>query len=548
MLTNHNTEYSNEYRINKKYKLEQLISKEPFGEYHTCVDAQNNKYLVLILDFKLTKIVRENQELLLSKLNILDNNYNNSIIPIKEIEITYKETYIIMSYQTGVSLGEYLNTHKNPIKLTKIIKLLNNFIKVLSKKHGIGLYHGFINFSTVWITDDHKLMLVGFDFFKVIFHDFLLSDSEFNQTRISSCISQDQSVSKINCSISSDYYSVLVIIYSLLQGCIAESNNFNILNNLNNKTQKLLSLEYNRKLYQTNHSLENWLGQIKRANRLPIIESSAAVLVLTIVTLQVFYQYQDDIKNTYIYSLFRHNYKSTYKNIVKISDSTSKYASHCVNFYYNGFYNLNNYIGNLLVNKQNIKKSSVKNSQKISSNNLLSINKADLNIILKLNKNNYISKHNYFAYCYLSDNCDYKNDLKNDLVYSENDILNCIFNQKCNNKIEKILEQPVLNLSLKDIKEYLAWTNKFTDYKYEVISDLDFLVKVSNKIKPEASCADNQSNNYSGNYSSWVKIDNKYLIRSKAILKNNQCVFVLNNIDNQSTADSNAIVRINQIS
>lgn len=325
--------------INKKYKLITEICSEPFGNYYVAesilsqsvesVDsvksAVTKQYLILVLSQEASILARQNLARLQDNIfaskeakeaEETQENNNKIMWPVLEVLDIPQDpnavVSIVMPYVSGCSLAMYFNNLKKPLKLRRAMKFLLPLIKKISSEHISGKFHGFINFSTIWVTKDKKLKLIGFDIFNIIFEKLEIKSSDFYQPKISSCLSEDNQSAKITFSIASDYYSMLVIASSLLNGCITTGKTYTFTPNttLNKKARKLLTADYYREAYQDNQSLEEWFGQILRTLKWPVLENFVALMLIISIFSVLAYQYKPDLKlltaNSYYQSLTKY--------------------------------------------------------------------------------------------------------------------------------------------------------------------------------------------------------------------------------------------------
>ena len=321
---------ADEYNISDKYKLLEEVCVEPFGSYYYAESTDSNKFLILLLTQQASVFARQNlvklQDKIQDKLPLPDTNYANyhsRIWPVLEIidplsiepDNTQTCISIVMPYLEGCSLSHAIGKLKKPLSLRKTLKLLHPLTKQISEEHKSGHFHGFINFSTIWLTKNNQLKLLGFDIFNIIFEKLEIKISEFYHPKISTCLSEDNQSAKITFSIASDYYSVLVIAYCLLNGSIPNTKNiiFSPILGINKKARKLLTAEHYRRVYQENITLEQWFGHLQATVKWPILENILAVLLIVSLTGVMAYQYKDELQATFVasaYNALKNKYQS----------------------------------------------------------------------------------------------------------------------------------------------------------------------------------------------------------------------------------------------
>lgn len=569
---------SEENVVGNKYKLINLICSEPFGNYYLG-EFEHEKYLLLTLTKAASKLASKKLSELQAVISKSEKHdglkpQQQSIVPVIELCNDKNIITLVMPYFNGISLREFIHCQAQPLSVNKTVKLLLPLAKDLTVAHNLGKFHGAINFSNLWITRDKKIKLLGFGIFNILFDKIDLKDTEFYKPEIYSCISRDMQANKTSFSLASDYYALLVITHCLLQGKLPETEDydFNTLNNINKSAKKLLTLNYYRATYQANKSLEQWFLQLKATVKWPLIESGiAAAFILSLAFLQ-YNQYEQEIKASWLYGFVKSNYDqifsaapatpiisnvtqpvpqsissteimtqpavtsgSTTATIV-VDQQAAPMISNDTNVT-NASVSSNYLLSLDKTRKELLALESQRTANKNNANNNSFICKDDIcfdriaqNIngprLLKMNFNNkpawlmqsVVSRRDYYSYCFLANDCSDRADVTN------NKILECLFDNKCNDLSQLWLEAPMIGLDSKKYDKYILWLNQVTGGSYNLIAD-QYWVENVQKFKPENQCKfhlDGLNTIKTFDHPELVKLNNKLALRFMAKLVENK--------------------------
>ncbi len=533
-----------EYIIDNKYKLLSEISSEPFGTYFCAQSlsslsietgesselgdkSDKKQFLLLCLNLTASNLARQNLSKFQEKLSGTEISYNSQLWPVLEIIDDGQNISIVMPFLDGAPLATIISGFTKPLTLSKTLKFLMPLIKKLSHEHEVGRYHGFINFSTLWVTKDNNLKLLGLDVFNILFEKFEIKTPEFYQSKISSCLSEDNHGGKIVFSIASDYYSMLVITCSLLMGEIASTKtySFGLISSLNKKARKLLTADYYRTVYQNNLTLEQWFNQIYSTAKWPVLENCLALLLVISLGSVFAYQYKAELKNTKLYhfyvktrSYFNNPTKSTKSAIAIAGNNTqpktqpelsnTETISHSISDLdiEDNLYNFTAHsdYGSVPESDKSeqpepalvLAKTAITEITEIEGFKCQGavcrepivdlINGPKMIKVAALNDQAWvmqapISNRDYYTYCFFVDDCKQKQNI------SDSQVLRCLFESECSPEANMWLDKAIDNLSIADLNQYTNWLNKVTKGGYQIIPDKYWSV-LANKFKPDQHC------------------------------------------------------------
>ncbi len=507
-----------EYNIGNKYKLITELSAEPFGTYYSARSMENQEHLILILNKHASNFARANIPKLQEKLVASEINYNNYFWPVTEILDDEQNITLVMPSIDGCTLATYISNLTKPLKLNKALKLLIPLVKKISLEHKTGRYHGFINFSTVWVTSDKKLKLLGFDIFSVIFEKLEIKSSEFYHPKISSCMSEDNHAGKIVFSIASDYYSLLVILCSLLNGTISSAKTyvFEPIKQVNKKTRKLLTPDYYRSVYQNNFTLEDWFLQMQSSVKWPILENTIAIALVASLTSVLIYQNRVQLQKTELYAYSKKIYHraidyitvptnlklaSSTENSKSLQGSAQKSSTRFESVEPVSINTVANDVVADLVSKNSQESQRPDFAQTVTQSlaqglvctgavcrepivDLISGPKMIKTTLLDQQvwvMQSPVTRRDYYTYCFFVDDCKQKS------IVSNNNVLKCLFENECTSEANVWLDNNLDNIAIDDLNKYITWLNKVTKGGYQIMPD-KFWSAVASSLKPENDC------------------------------------------------------------
>lgn len=277
------------YSIGDKFELVEEISTEPIGNYYRAINIRGEEKLILLLNSSLSNLTRDKLEYInIEKSHTnLRINTDQSLYPTEEVIDFLEGIVIVMPYFEGEPLSEYI--HKTNIKsISEIKKLMITLLVALSDLHQSEKYHGFINFSTTWVTNNNQVVVLGYKIFSTLFDGLSYHGTDLENNRISTCFNLDEIQTRLKCSIFSDYYSTLVIIASILHGRIVSPDQIDS-NTINKKISKQTSIyltkTFCKKSYDEFISIRDWVDRIKDketviTNRRSILASFIGGLII----------------------------------------------------------------------------------------------------------------------------------------------------------------------------------------------------------------------------------------------------------------------------
>lgn len=278
---------SSQPSIADKFSLVEELSFEPIGCYYKASLKTRETVLILLLNNDFSNIARKNIESLITKIKLPhDSLIEHGIIPVIDIMDCLEGVALIMPYFEGVTLAEFINNTK-PLGIVAIKKLMKPVLVSLSGMHRAGKFHGFINFSTTWVAANNQVVILGDKVFQLIFNNLRYINTSLDNTRINSCINKDVALGYIKCTIYSDYYSVLMIIRSMLFGYIA--NNSNVSNHileqrLSQDTKIYLTKTFCNKAYNNFISINEWIDKIKPARYINKVYMGSIVCTILLIS------------------------------------------------------------------------------------------------------------------------------------------------------------------------------------------------------------------------------------------------------------------------
>lgn len=257
---------SSQPRIADKFNLVEELSFEPIGCYYKAIFKNRETAFILILNNDFSNIARNRMDLLLAEIPTSHNSLvEHGVVPVIDIIDCLEGVVLVMPYFDGISLADYTNNSK-PLGIRAVKKLMKPVLVSLSSMHHAGKYHGFINFSTTWVTSNNQVVLLGYKIFHIIFNNIRYINTSLDNTRINSCINKEVAIERIKCSIYADYYSVLIIIRSMLLGYITNNNSINnssIARSLSEDTKIYLTKTFCNKMYNNFVSISDWIDKIQ---------------------------------------------------------------------------------------------------------------------------------------------------------------------------------------------------------------------------------------------------------------------------------------------
>lgn len=539
------------YSIGNKFDLVEEIAFEPIGCYYKAISIDGEIKLVLLLNSACSNQARARIEDF-SQFTSIWNNYRpgeHCLHPIEAVRDFVEGVAIIMPYFDGVILAEYINNTK-PHSLNDAKRLLMPLIVSLNDLHQSERFHGLINFSTTWVVKN-KIIVIGFDVFSLIFNDFDIKDTGLENTRISSCISSELIPDVFKCSIYSDYYSILIIICSLLQGYILTSHRLNndvIKKNLDKKSRVYLTKTFCDKSYNEFISLKEWIDKLRPAT------FSFKTHAIPLVTVSIFFSliiydyltseyagvrpiqranestYQDNLSALPNIDKVASNLNSIkrlsqQKNKSQLTESESKKkidaeqvrssSTNDVSFSQNE--NIYSNIEKLLALKLNdIHSKSIKQiqqrfadefaSSKESTDRLVSTLKPGLQCYdsecyeylpngamgPKLAYTNIENKSSYIMKQPVSNYdyyavCTINSNCDSESLFKPEQISQCISKQICTDALKNWLALPKVFNSSIDVQEYINRLNKITRGDYGLVPDF-YWSKLAQDLSPEKEC------------------------------------------------------------
>ena len=535
---------SEQYSIGNKFDLIEKISFEPLGCYYKAKAIDGEHHLLLLLNSEFSALARRHWDAINAAhhhhhhAKLFRSKINTTFLPVIDVIDFIEGVAILMPYVKVETLANFINKTK-PAKLTAAKNLLNQLFEELSSLHKKEQAHGFINFSTILISDKKKIFVVGLNIFSKMINALELpkNNTELSNPRIKSCLSINLE-NQITCVKDADYYSMLVVVASLLQGYISSNGLIStdaIKKNISKKTRVYLTSTFCYKFCKNKVSIAEWMNKLTPPNNIvlrPLVTCLVAIVMLSSSLALIYNLWPsqlvrtssqlaqsslnlptesgselDDIKNfgTSVLGITNnlefnkntlpapvikdqeygeYDYFDTIKNI--LSNNSEKSLSAI----------LNQPITTIAVNSKDTQDDTADESN--NSDNLKCDDNSCYDLIsagIKGPELEYtelenghslvmkqpILRNDYYIYCYIAKNCNLSAD------FDEEVMTNCLFGHDCTQNLFTWLNQPMEFISSHQVKQYISWLNNVTAAKYDIIPD-NIWLDLATKLNTNQNC------------------------------------------------------------
>ena len=205
--------------LDGKYKITKKSKAVFFGEYYEAVNIKNDKtYRVCFINKK--NIDKYSVIKFHNSVNKIMNVKISSIVPIISIGELLNYIYVVTEYPEGMVLSDVLKNRPDHyvIYFNAMFDLINSIIDALKVIHSEGVQHLFLNPSSIFYTNDKKILFTDCCFIDIIniedFSDEILKDY--------SCYISPEALQFINQPIGfySDLFSIGVVIYKIVTNLV----------------------------------------------------------------------------------------------------------------------------------------------------------------------------------------------------------------------------------------------------------------------------------------------------------------------------------------
>jgi len=205
--------------LDGKYKITKKSKAVFFGEYYEAVNIKNDKtYRVCFINKK--NIDKYSVIKFHNSVNKIMDVKISSIVPIISIGELLNYIYVITEYPEGMVLSDILKNRPDHyvIYSNEMFDLINSIIDALKVIHSEGVQHLFLNPSSIFYTNNKKILLTDCCFIDIIniedFSDEILKDY--------SCYISPEALQFINQPIGfySDLFSIGVVIYKIVTNLV----------------------------------------------------------------------------------------------------------------------------------------------------------------------------------------------------------------------------------------------------------------------------------------------------------------------------------------
>jgi len=205
--------------LDGKYRITKKTQTVFFGEYYEAVNIKNeNVYRVCFINKK--NIDKYSVIKFHNSLNKIINAKIPSIVPIVSTGELLNYIYVITEYPEGMVLSDVLKNRPDHyvIYSNEMFDLINSIIDALKVIHSEGVQHLFLNPSSMYYTNNKKILLTDCCFIDIIniedFSDEILTNY--------SCYISPEALQFINQPIGfySDLFSIGVVIYKIVTNLV----------------------------------------------------------------------------------------------------------------------------------------------------------------------------------------------------------------------------------------------------------------------------------------------------------------------------------------